>query len=494
MALGSVLRIRQLLVTRSLWVDEAFLALNVVERDFRGLLEPLDGEQGAPVGYLWLLRGMAVGLGPTETWLRLPSLVAGILLLPAAWVLARRIFGERVALATVVLVATSPGLIRYSVELKQYALDALLAVGLVLGALMVEESRGRRAVAGLVAAGAVAIWFSHAAVVVLAGVGLHLLLDAVRRRDVAHTRAVLSAGIVWAAALGVLYLVSLRELTQNDFLTSYWQAGFPSDPLRPDRMIRWLWNSSADLLGTIGDFWLPHVGVATVVLAAGISIARGRGRHVALLLAFLPGLMLAASLEQYPFRGRLALFVVPFALMLLGSLLDQRSAAGTVAAAALLGVLAAGPVQTAIEETADPTLFAEARHVIEHVAGAREPHQGVLVHRVAKAPFDFYGARHSLEATGLTRWRLPDRCPEEPPPSLAAGESWVVFAYTHSARPPDEARIMLSQLDTMGRRLELVERHDAFAALYDFDAPPTDPDGSRRRTGPSTACLDVVSG
>ena len=35
------------------------------------------------------------------------------------------IFGERAALATVVLVATSPGLIRYSVELKQYALDAL---------------------------------------------------------------------------------------------------------------------------------------------------------------------------------------------------------------------------------------------------------------------------------------------------------------------------------------------------------------------------------
>lgn len=489
MVVGSLLRIRQLVVSRSLWVDEALLARNIVERDFGGLLEPLDGGQGAPVGYLWLVRSLVVTFDSSEQWMRLPSLLAGILLLPATWALARRVLTAPGALAAVTLVALSPGLIRYSVELKQYALDALLAVALVLGALVVDERRSGRAVVGLAAAGVVAVWLSHAAVLVLAGVGAYLLLRAVAARDAARIRTVLLTGVVWATTLAILYLVSLRQLTENDFLTSYWQAGFPDDPLRPDRLLRWLWVSTADLLGTVGGFSLPHVGVGAVVLAAALALARGRGWHVALLLAFLPGLVLAASLQQYPFRGRLALFVVPFALVLLGSLVEQPSRARTAAAAVLLGVLAAGPVGTLVEEAVHPTLFPESRPVVEHVARGYEPGQGILVHRLAVAPFEFYGGQRSLEATGITRWRSTARCAAEPSEPLATGETWVVFAYTHSASPPDEAQILLSQLDAMGRRLDLLERHDAFAALYDFDAAPTDPDASHRRTTPSTACL-----
>ena len=37
-----LLRVRQYATNRSLWQDESSLALNIVERGFRGLLEPLD--------------------------------------------------------------------------------------------------------------------------------------------------------------------------------------------------------------------------------------------------------------------------------------------------------------------------------------------------------------------------------------------------------------------------------------------------------------------
>ena len=46
--LGIILRLVQYLYNRSLWLDEASLALNVIEKSFSGLLQPLGYDQMAP--------------------------------------------------------------------------------------------------------------------------------------------------------------------------------------------------------------------------------------------------------------------------------------------------------------------------------------------------------------------------------------------------------------------------------------------------------------
>ena len=74
--LGALLRLRQYLTGRSLWVDEAMLALNIVNRDFWGLLQPLDYDQGAPIGFLLVEKLFNSILGKHEFVLRLfPLLV-----------------------------------------------------------------------------------------------------------------------------------------------------------------------------------------------------------------------------------------------------------------------------------------------------------------------------------------------------------------------------------------------------------------------------------
>ncbi len=56
-AIGAALRLCQFaLVRRSMWMDEAMMALNIPARSFASLLRPLDYNATAPFLFLWLER------------------------------------------------------------------------------------------------------------------------------------------------------------------------------------------------------------------------------------------------------------------------------------------------------------------------------------------------------------------------------------------------------------------------------------------------------
>jgi len=73
--LGVALRLREYWFNRSLWVDEAAFALNVINRDFASLLS----DQTAPPGFLLATFSAVAAFGPGELALRLTPLIAGLL-------------------------------------------------------------------------------------------------------------------------------------------------------------------------------------------------------------------------------------------------------------------------------------------------------------------------------------------------------------------------------------------------------------------------------
>ena len=62
-AVGAILRIRQYLAGRSLWIDEAMLALNILNRSYEGLFKKLDYYQGAPIGFLLIQKAVTNFIG-----------------------------------------------------------------------------------------------------------------------------------------------------------------------------------------------------------------------------------------------------------------------------------------------------------------------------------------------------------------------------------------------------------------------------------------------
>ena len=63
---ASLTRIVQYLHNRSLWMDEAALGLNIQNRDFAGLFQPLSNDQGAPVPFLLATKTLYSIFGGSE--------------------------------------------------------------------------------------------------------------------------------------------------------------------------------------------------------------------------------------------------------------------------------------------------------------------------------------------------------------------------------------------------------------------------------------------
>ncbi len=124
-ALGFGLRLYAL-GSESLWYDE-LLQLDIAQGPLGSILPQLPRHTAVPLDYLishfWIL------LGRSETWVRLPAVVIGTLTLPLAYQLGRALFGRWEGLLLMTLLALSPFHIRYSQEVRPYA---LMMMGVVL--------------------------------------------------------------------------------------------------------------------------------------------------------------------------------------------------------------------------------------------------------------------------------------------------------------------------------------------------------------------------
>lgn len=114
------------LTHQSLWRDEVD-ALRFAVAPWAELLRTFSRPGWNGPLYFALLRGWIALAGRTELAMRYFSLMGGVLAVPLAHVLARRLANPRVALACAGLFALSPYFIWYSQEVKMYTLVLALA-------------------------------------------------------------------------------------------------------------------------------------------------------------------------------------------------------------------------------------------------------------------------------------------------------------------------------------------------------------------------------
>jgi uncharacterized membrane protein len=217
--LGGLLRVRQYLTGRSLWSDEAMLALNIVNRDFAGMFKPLDYDQGSPIGFLLVEKIFSAILGESEFALRLFPLIVGLISLWLFYLLLKQITSGFGLLTALALFAFNPRLIYYSSEVKQYILDMAVTISLLLLAAPVFGTSPRKKdFIRLAIGGLIALWFSHPATFVLAGIGFALLIIYLQKHDTSNLGFVIGMGLLWVLEIILLYMLILKDLSQNAYM------------------------------------------------------------------------------------------------------------------------------------------------------------------------------------------------------------------------------------------------------------------------------------
>ena len=406
--IGIVLRVRLYLLNRSLWEDEASLAMNLVTRNFGELTRLLDYHQAAPIGFLFIEKLSLVIFGNHDYIMRLFPLFAGILATYLIYRIARVHFGT-FGLFAVLMFSISWWLVHYSSELKQYSSDVMVALLLVfLAGNCLKESAKAKDFLLLGILGAVTIWISHPSVFILAGIGLVLVLEKFTRKEYVPWAWILGIGLGWLASFGIEYLVSLRHIVADEFLIKYWQKNYVPWPPWSDK--HWFIDTyytflffafhRADNLMALVTLVLSVIGAASLLLR----------NWKAALLVISPFVvtMIASALQRYPLQNRFMLFLVPFVLLLMAE--GFRGIYWLVAkwkpnfAAVFSGILALAVVWQIAPITYEKAISGakeDIRPVLAYVAENRAQDDIVYVFHRTDPVFHYYAPFYGLDTGNI---------------------------------------------------------------------------------------------
>jgi hypothetical protein len=463
-----------------LWLDEVFLALNILDRRFAELLQPLDDVQAAPIGFLFAER-LAVNLfGSSEYALRLVPLLCGIASVFLFWRLARQLLPPVGVVVSLAIFAVSRQLIYFSAEVKQYSLDVTAALFLWWAFARLERQleQGWRGPALAALLGGIVVWFSYPAVFVLGGVGIHWFWQGMH---VPSRTALLVRGLVGAVAVGSFTVAYLTAHVVNEqTMQELWRRS--AAPLLPRSLEDLAWFKAGIM--TLAALPLGWTALGLVALTAFIGTV-ALWQHDRTWFCWFGGALmltyLASALGKYPLAARLWVFLSPVIILLVAKGIEEvwRRTRPTlpVLAPALTVLLLAQPLVSAGHQLLHPREREEVRPLLEHV---RQHHkQGDLLYLYHAAEFAtrYYAGRGLafpgeviVSVRGRGNWSMYEQDLER---LRGRARVWVLFSHVERQKGFDEENLILQWLDRTGVRLDTQRRTGASVYLYDLARRPT---------------------
>jgi len=401
-AVGVILRFRHYWENRSLWVDEAYVAVQITARNWPELLSffPIFPRQPAsPWGFMVIERIITDLLGPSEMALRLfPFLCSCLSLILFYYFLKRFARMETVGLA-LTLFAFNPRLIYYAAEVKTYSLDVL--VSLVLLIIVWEVHRRDYQIQLIHWLGiyyALAMWFSFSSMFVIASIGSGMGIYFLIGRDFRKLTVLARFVILWLINLAAFYKLCFQYMMVDEGLVGMWERGILLVPLFSEAGWIWFKNAITNIFRNPMAVHLPVVS-GLIFLAGCIGVSRRNKYYFYWLVLPVILVFVASLLRKYPFQGRMLLFLMPAFCLILAegvSLIARQLPKGSsVTALVLAGLLILHPVTSAWTHMRQGYFYEDNRPVMQYVQNNYQP--GDLIFLNDQGVFIFFYYIHKLK-------------------------------------------------------------------------------------------------
>ena len=342
----------RLAVPRGIWLDEA-ISIHQAHLSFHDLFENLQyGDRHPPLHHvvLWLT---VKALGDGEMAVRIPSIVAGTLAIPALYLLGRELYDRRTGLVAAAFGAASPLLIWYSQEARMYAFVELFGLLALWTQLRVIRNPSMGNWAAYILATAALLWshyFGLLLIVVQQAIWIGVLIQ--RWRTGEPNRA-MALGFAYSLAVLAIQLVPLITFASKQFDSTEAAFGSPSGTYDDLSFYAVVSNMAWAL-------WGYHPDSITELLAAGwplllllslLLLGRGGSRQTNILAvaAITPIVLLVfvALYDRELFEVRYFLVAIPLLFLLIARLVTgwirkpeaRLAAVGIILFTLLLGLL-----------------------------------------------------------------------------------------------------------------------------------------------------------
>jgi hypothetical protein len=310
--IGIVLRLDVFLINKPLWHDECSLALSLLDRGIFDYFRPLEHFQCAPPFFMILTNLITKIFGIKEFSLRLIPLLAGILSMPAFFILTKKIFKNSwTIIIGNLLFAINYQLICYSQEFKQYSLDTLLCILTIYYLVDFDiKLATKKQVTIFAIIIALLPLLSFPTVFILLS---YFIIQFLKHKKTVLLKLFLSAIPIFLTLLVYYIKVAVSSHTAQIENGSYmWDAGF----------LKLSIPSLISVLKLNFDyFFIPNTAIllGLILLILGIKNEKG------LLTGTIATSLIVSFLKFYPLYQRTCLYLIPIFLILLLIPLDKIS-------------------------------------------------------------------------------------------------------------------------------------------------------------------------
>ena len=474
---GVILRLVQYLSNRSLWIDESFLALNIIDRSFSELLQPLKHHQGAPFGFLIIEKIATQIFNNGEYALRLYPLLSGIASMFVFYAVARYIVKPHAVLIAVMLFAISEPLIYYSSEVKQYSCDVLIAL-LILYVVIVHIQPKRLTALHVTlfgTLGATVIWFSHPSVFILAGVGLGLALFRFIQKDWAIINRLSIVYLLWILSFATSYMVTLHGLSSDKKLLNYWAGGFmPFPPSSMDDLI-WFFKTFLEIFNDPVGLSLSGIAAFAFIIGSVSLFSEKKEQFFIMILPIFIAL-LASGFSLYPFRGRLILFCVPILLLFIAKgaedIIEKIRYKPSVIGFVFLVFLIVPPFISASKILIEPIVKEEIKPAINYIRENEVQGDVLYLYWGSWPAYTYYSKllnfRQNNYIAGVRSPKKWDSYIKDIDKLRGNKRVWILFSHVYNWGDIDEEKFFLYYLNSIGKKLVQFNNAGASAYLYDL--------------------------